>query len=376
MPAPFLAKRDTRGLPARLGRPTVGRSTAGRFTVPRSTGPPGVIWGLTAQILRSSILRGEILMKAFLVSLSMLVLCGCALDAERDNPLDPLSPHYTAIAGRVMDRAHFPIPGTRITVMPEDVSTLTDSSGQYAIPGLKKGTHLAHAEVPSYASDSQQVQVAVGQVALADFELNAQPYFQSVKAVSAHEPVWPLDIHFAYLTATPDDGDGSPDVESVHVVIEDIDYERSMLFDHDLGCFTHTIMADSLPGRSLHNLIGKEIGFTVTDRQGGSGQATTRLVRIIDPLPIIVSPKNGEKVGPRPILEWDFYVPYEVTYSIRLYRTQPHSLVWSVDSILQSTSSTQVPDSLDQGAHYWTLTAFDAFGNWSKSEEASFQVEN
>lgn len=303
-------------------------------------------------------------------------MCGCAMNAERDNPLDPVSPYYTAIAGRAMDRAHFPIPGTRITVTPENVSILTDSSGQYAIPGLRKGAHTVCAEASSYAPDSQQVQVAVGEVALADFVLNAQPYFQLAKAVSAHEPVWPLDFHFAYLTAIVDDGDGSPDVESVHVVIEDIDYRRSMQFDHDIGCFTHTIMEDSLPGRTLHELIGKEIEFTVTDRQGSSGQATTSLTRIIDPLPIIVSPKNGENVPPRPILEWDFHVPYEVTYSIRLYRTLPHSLVWSVDSIPQSMSSMQVPDSLDQGAHYWTLTAFDVFGNWSKSEEASFQVEN
>lgn len=335
-----------------------------------------MILALTAQILRSSIRRGGILKRALLICLSMWFLCGCAMNAERDNPLDPLSAHYTAIAGRVTDRAHFPIPDTRITVMPENVSALTDSSGRYTVQGLKRGIHVVHAEASSYAPDSQQVQVAIGQVALADFELNAQPYFQSVKAVSAHEPVWPLDIHFAYLTAVPNDGDGSPDVESVHVVIEDIDYERSMQFDHDQGCFTHTIMADSLPGRSLHNLIGVEIGFTVTDRQGGTGQATTRLMRIIDPLPFIVSPKNGEKVGPRPILEWDFYVPYDITLSIRLYRTQPHWLVWSADSIPPSTNSMQVPDSLDQGAHYWTLTAFDAFGNWSKSEEASFQVED
>lgn len=313
--------------------------------------------------------------RAIWLFVSLTVVCGCSFNADRDNPLDPHSPDYTAVFGRVEDRGRHPIPGALVAVSPQNVISLTDNGGFYRISGLEEGTQAVRASASGYEPDSHEIEVERGHTLSMDFQLNAMPYFEWVNSVSAHEPIWPLDIYYAELTASPGDADGSPDIESLAVEVADLSYRRRMDFDHNLGCFHHVIRSESLPGGSLHELVGKEITFTVIDKQGSCGQAVSRVIRTLDILPQAVSPAHGEPVGPSPILRWQFSSSFTVTYSVRVHATQPPGLAWSIDSIPQVEDSIQVADSLAQGPHYWTITAVDEFGNWSRSEEASFVVE-
>ncbi len=313
--------------------------------------------------------------KVILWCVVLLCVCGCSMNAERDNPLDPDSPDYTSIAGRVADRGLHPVAGALVTAKPVGLHAYTDDEGRYSIAGLRDGTFVVTAEAQGYQPDSQEVSVKKGNTASADFLLNARPYLEWVRSISAHEPIWPLDIYYAELSAHPGDGDGTPDIESLHVAIAGIGYERRMTYDHNLGCFFHTVVPESLPGGTLHDIIGKEILFTVVDKQGGCGFGSSGIARIVEPLPEIVSPKQGEQVSRLPVLRWRFYTQYEVSYSIKLYSSQPVGLVWSRDSIAQHEDSIVVSDSLEQGPHYWILTATDIFGNRARSEEASFIAE-
>jgi hypothetical protein len=296
------------------------------------------------------------------------------MNASRDNSHDPLSPEYTAVVGNVKSRAHYPIVGARMTVLPENQSALTDSSGSCTISGLDEGTHIVVAEASSHASDSQQVEVVSGRAVYPGFELNGLPYFEYVRVVSGHEPLWPLEISYANLTASPNDPDGIPDIESLHVEIEEMGHSGTLRFDHELGCFCYTITPESLPGGNLDIIFGKEMKFIVTDKLGARGEATSRLVRVVSPLPTIVSPRDGKEVGPTPTLVWESSAPYAVTYSVAVHGIESPGLVWALDSIPQSVQQIQISDSLAQGHYVWTLTVFDEFGNWAISDRAGFGV--
>ncbi|MBU0509078.1 hypothetical protein KKH27_09620 [bacterium] len=101
------------------------------------------------------------------------------------------------------------------------------------------------------------------------------------------------------------------------------------------------------------------------------------LFRVIEATPTLTSPRNGEQVGPRPVLRWNAFTasyPFTLRVTVILTAGEYEAVVWSRDGLSASPSEVTVSDSLENGSYYWTLHVVDSFENTSRSKEGLFRV--
>jgi hypothetical protein len=125
-------------------------------------------------------------------------------------------------------------------------------------------------------------------------------------------------------------------------------------------------------------LVGKEAIFTAWDRIGNrTHSGPQRLVRIIYPFPVTVTPNEEEKMDDRRLLVWKSFsdsVDFAFTYSIDI--ESAFASGWNQTGIPQDSTSIEVTGSLNiHSIHRWSVWAVDEYGNTSKSSYVNFSIE-
>ncbi len=330
-------------------------------------------------------------MYRFDVPLLMLLLAfatsACLEDADRGNPLDPLSPNFMdegQVAGRVLDRSLTGIGGSRVTLSPGGFNVTSDGSGNFSFSGIPTGAYTVTSDATGYETSSDTITVTLGRVAQVNFELNGLPILEDWTINTAHvSRWWPLeDLFQIEIAARASDVDGVFDVERVWLEIPEYTFADTLLATQTVGSFARTIPDLELPTSTLHSLLGRPMHLSVRDGLSVIvSSPAVQLVRVIDETPEAVdeafqtNPQDCLQ-GIAPLIQWrPLFLPYSFTHRVDIIRVDSglESLVDRIEGIPSDQTSLSVSP-LPEGEYYWTVAVVDEFKNRSRSKQVGFCV--
>lgn len=323
----------------------------------------------------------------FILGFFQIIISGCVKDAERDNPLDPKSNLYNnraSIHGKVYSyyQPFRPIQHADIIIHPDHNWTTSDEFGDFTIAELPAGNYTIHVQKNGYAPDSINITLEPGSDEYFQFNLNGLPTLISKKISIGHiSRWWPTDdLYMVKIEVEVSDPDGVADIQSAQLNIP----EYNILLDLDRtqtpSIFSLMLNEEDLPLSSVHELLGHPMYFYIHDLPESHCKTDAfYAARVIEDTPTPISPISLAMVGNSPVLTWQkIRLPFLFTYNIKIYRIDQgiNTLVKQTAGISADSLSYQVTDILSEGTYFWTLTVEDEFGNWSRSKEAAFQVQN
>ncbi|MFQ5649305.1 MAG: carboxypeptidase-like regulatory domain-containing protein [bacterium] len=329
-------------------------------------------------------------MRFLLVTLSLawfVSLSGCLSDADRNNPLDQQASSFRdvgTITGQVLTlfSPFRPIADVRIFLGQAGRMVTTNASGQFQFDDIPAGSYSVLVEKDGFAGAADSVEVVAGKVASMQFNLDGLPFFVTTELSTCHVGRWfPLhDLFLLQVQAELDDSDGVGDVVMVELEIPELGYRDTLNVTETVGVFRKSISESRLPGKNLHDVFGRQIILTATDRAGFHTQsAPIFLVRIIEKTPLPDSPQGFDLLDSRtPELVWlPTELSFDYTQEVELFRVNfgLNTLIWQQGGIPDTSLSVTVPDSLPDGTYFWTIAFVDEFENCSRSKEASFRLQ-
>ena len=316
----------------------------------------------------------------------ILLGIGCLSDAERSNPLDPLSDDFEdegTLTG-MTTRFYPPHPAVRnaeVKLTPGPFITESDADGRFEFLEVPSGRYQITARKNGFISGKDSVTVVAGTSnRTVDLRLNGLPVVHTFELRAVHiDRWWPGELYQLEVAATIEDPDGLGDIDRVWFEIPEFGYAQDLKVTAISGRYQETISAQSLPGGNLHALQGKEIVVKVIDKVGFAVESAPRqIVRVIDMTPIAISPQAQEQVDdPAPLLVWeDAGLPFAYTYRIDVVLDQVNvqNVVQTITNIPAERTSYKLETPLASGTYFWTISVVDAFGNRSRSKEAGFLV--
>ena len=325
-----------------------------------------------------SISRSAILI---LTSFAM-VLAGCAPDAPHDNSLDPMSPNYKSVGvmeGRVMTLSppYGGIPNVLVSIQQTGTAELTLSNGSFSFANVPAGTITLLVTKAAYLSDTIQVTLPVGGNYDAEIHLDALPQISNAQVVTSKiDQWWPGPVYTATVTANVVDPDGVGDIDSVYVRVDSLSF--TMNYSVANKNFQVNIGATQLPDQNLQWLIGRQMNVFAIDRSKGAGASPSLYIsRIIESEPVPTYPTSLDTTAVSPRFDWNPpTVSFDYTYQLQVVRIDAgtETVVWSQSGLNSSYVSYNYPAVLPSGTYFWTAAIVDAYGNVSRSKEASFVV--
>ncbi|MDZ7267314.1 MAG: carboxypeptidase-like regulatory domain-containing protein [candidate division KSB1 bacterium] len=328
--------------------------------------------------------------KQFVVRLCGLSigLVGCG-EAPRDNPLDPLSPHYNSRGHLLVHTQTYyspnqPLAGVSLLLAPANLVQITDARGQFLFRDLPADTYRVRAMKPGFAADSQEVVVLPQRTAEIFLQLNALPAFPSISVRSENISTWiPITGETLQLVveARVTDADGLDDIREVKLYSQRFGFLQDLQRSGVDNRFVAVIREEALAPVSLFDLVGERLWLEARDLAGAlSVSDPVHLVRIIESTPLVSEPSGLKVTSPRPRFQWvRLRLPFEYRYRIDLSVFNisfPLPVPLRQVDDISSDSSAFVYDSvLSSGAYVWTLSVIDRFSNLSRSREAVFEVK-
>lgn len=127
--------------------------------------------------------------------------------------------------------------------------------------------------------------------------------------------------------------------------------------------------------------IGLPFVFQSLDNRGVAHETgPAYLFRVIEGVPVALTPAAQDTVGPRPTLVWEAFNAgfHPFFYRPAVYVSAEDFIftVWTSELLPDSLHRVTVTDSLADGPYYWTVTVVDTFDNSSRSKEGIFVVRN
>ncbi len=324
-------------------------------------------------------------LRALVFCFSTLFATGCLSDADRGNPLDPMSDNFVdegRVEGRLTNRSLTGIQAGRVTLSPGGLTAVSDAQGNFSIPGVPSGEYIVSADSPGYAPQLDTVAVSAGQPSVSNFELNGLPVFQSWTVNTAHvSRWWPLeDLFQVEIMVQATDLDGVFDVDRVWLEVPDLAFADTLSATQTTGMFARTIRESELPTSTLHALLGTVMNLHLRDQLSTMvSSSPIQLVRVIDATPEAVEEAfQGDPLDcvATPLIEWqDTFLPFPFTYRVEIIRVDGsiESLVERIDDI-PSDSTKATAAALPAGDYYWTVAVVDNFMNRSRSKQVGFCI--
>ncbi len=330
--------------------------------------------------------------RAFSIGVGLaVVLAGCIGDAERGNPLDPLSDNFEnsgAVAGTVTTFfAPFEgIEGVRVSLTSletgEERAGVTGVVGRFSITGVPAGTYQIKTDAQGYASFADTVTVEIGRLVELAIPINGIPTVQLTTIHTENLNRWfPQDPIFQLVVeVSVSDPDGLGDVNDVRLAAPSLDYSDTLrVVDGEPGVYRRAFAEGELPVPA-QELLGLALRVEATDNQGVQGaSATVQIVRIVGTFPDDdVRPREGEIVGPNPTLVWRLTeLPYSFSHRIDIsfVPVPGQEILFSrYSGIAPSDTTLTIPDALPTGTYAWTVSVVDDFGNLSRTRPQGFNV--
>lgn len=122
-------------------------------------------------------------------------------------------------------------------------------------------------------------------------------------------------------------------------------------------------------------LVGKPFLFEARNGTSVHTIGPAFVFRVIEAVPQVSSPADDDTANATPTFSWPmFNGGFAFDYVVEVYNDSGLT-DWASPRLPSSVLSAQVPQTLRDGWHYWTLTVFDEFENSSRSKEAFFYVD-
>lgn len=317
-------------------------------------------------------------------------LAGCLGDAERGNPLDPLSGNFRDAGGvaGVVVRLSAPaegVAGATVRLTPDgggaERVTRAEGDGRFSLADVPSGTYRLHVEAAGFAPADTTVVVEVGRLVERTLLLNALP---RVTAQRVHtERInrnWPEPFVFNQLVveAEVSDPDGAGDLTAVLLVVPGLGFRDTLrAVPGNPALFTGTFSEDTLPV-SLQNFLGQNLYVEVTDHSGATIRgADAHAIRIVEAVPQFVSPSNQEPAANPPTFVWaPLALPYAFSWRLTISidvggREVPVQVVSGLPS---SQTSVTLAAPLPPNIYGWTISAVDEHGNLGRSLPTGFLI--
>lgn len=109
-------------------------------------------------------------------------------------------------------------------------------------------------------------------------------------------------------------------ISGVHLEIGDL-FRFQMRVKQANSIYTYTLIPGNY-GRTVFDFVGEPFYIYVYDNAGDVQRSgKENIVRVIEQIPEILSPTNGEVVGSRPLVEWtENTSPFPITYTLTISR--------------------------------------------------------
>ena len=316
-----------------------------------------------------------ILKYIFLVVFTVVIACS----PERDNPLDPKSPHYTGEAtlkGTVGNFVGNPIENASVSAYSIDsqyfVSTFTDGDGRFTL-SINKGSYDVIATKDGYTECCEEIAINAGEEKEVLFHINGIPFFVQQMATSGRMATWMGSIVEIVVSAQVDDPDGTQDIDSVSVVISDI--EKKMDFNPLTQVYECRISENECPNGNPELLIGKPfIATAVDEKQAENTSSEFYLARIFSEFPISIYPQDGDTVSAVGLqLLWHkLRITYPISYLAQIFVGWPPQVLWE-ESTQDTISSVDI--TLSEGEYYYWIVTEDEYGNTARSIAKRFWID-
>ena len=102
---------------------------------------------------------------------------------------DTLAADSSALVGQVAaNGSHQPISGARVTIVDKGLAAITDSTGRFAITGLRAGVFVIEISAIGYAGGSWRVTLTPGHVLTHGFDLDPLPFELPEVVVRGKQP--------------------------------------------------------------------------------------------------------------------------------------------------------------------------------------------
>jgi len=319
----------------------------------------------------------------FIKSLLLMLMFGCLEDAPHDNPLDPVNDFEGfEFEGRVLSfyEPRRSIAGASVIMQPGNHASISDADGFFRINGLNAGNYIITCTADGYHMDTMNLDL--NENIQHQFLLDGLPGFRQSSITTHHRSRWfPLEeTYFLEIETEATDPDGIGDIDYVVCKIAGIDFADTLQAALETGIFTLTLFSSDLPVTSIHKLIGQEFELIVADDYGiETSLSNLYLTRIIDEVPVIISPVELETVqGPTIRFQWqEIILPYASSFSIEIFQINL-GIALKIDEVsgidAGETEYTYESD-LPAGDYFWTLNIVDEFGNSSSSREGVFNIQ-
>ncbi|MBS3944550.1 MAG: carboxypeptidase-like regulatory domain-containing protein [Melioribacter sp.] len=320
--------------------------------------------------------------KLFLIIITVVIPLGLfSCDAERLNPLDPLSPDYKLvyIEGSVKTKAtpQQPIAGVKVFWKGQNIITQTDQNGNFKIDDLNMNDGILLIEKEGYSKDSLLVVWSGEKNKRVDFTLNALPVISKYNLFTTVQNKYP-DVQNISFTAQVSVIDVDNRIDTVYIRSTELNFSRRLIFNSSSKYYEGTNTSEDLKIASLDIAIGKKFEIvTVDDSRRTFIVGSANVMRIIKQEVIAREPLNKVAVSSRPTLKWFRFLPgFNFKYTIEIYTDEfLHKLVWTKENISKDDIEL-IPDiNLTPGEYFWVIWCVDDFGNRSRSKPASFVVE-
>lgn len=318
-----------------------------------------------------------------------IVLLGCTSPAEHSNPLDPASPLYTTrgnLRGQVTTiyQPYQALAGATVQLQPGGMSLQSDATGRFTFDNLASGDYTLEATKAGYATRQAMITVLPRQQHHAEIRLAGLPFIAAVALtstrVATREP--PSPRLFLEITAEADDPDGVNDITQVYVHIPGSAAPVALQRGSGLSSWQRIVPDDSLKPLVLQNLVGVPFVFVAEDGLGERSESRAfQLGRVIDQEPLPTFPIDGEQFPSRTNdrnLRWQLPgVFFDYVLRVEVFRLEAGFSfpIFTANNLRAGTNSLPYPGSLTSGTYYWTVKVIDAFGNSSRSKEATFVVQ-
>ncbi|GAB4364034.1 MAG: hypothetical protein Kow0042_02330 [Calditrichia bacterium] len=325
-------------------------------------------------------------MRIFISLLITAFLIQCVPEPPHSNPLDPYrsrpEANTTGINGLVVRKniPHFPVENCRVTLLPLNQFTLTDSSGRFSFSDLVSGQYKMVAEKNGFLSDTLVFHTdSLNSSALLTFYLNSFPQLIRFSLYSKFiDQWWPDPFFLVEATLVANDPDGVADMQIPQLLVPELNQTYNFLQTARGDSFVLQIKESDLPDNNIFTLVGQRVVVRLEDQSGAVHFSEPYyLHRIIDTAPEPISPKGLDIVSPRPVFIWEAYVAnFNFTYEISTFFVNAGIalLIHQSGELPASQLQYQYPDSLPSGDYFWTVGVRDALGNSSRSREAAFRV--
>jgi hypothetical protein len=323
-------------------------------------------------------------LKITIVGLILLIsLSACLEDVSRDNPLDPANGNNSLqLSGQVLTFYHprKAISQASILIQPGNLVVLSDEDGRFTFRNIESGTYTLICQAEGYQLDSANVTV---QASFSHtFLLDGLPQFEKISIKAHHRSRWfpREELYFLELETLVNDPDGIGDIQSVLCEIPAINFTDTLRAGINAGEFSSTLFDSDLPVASVHQLIGRQVHFSVTDDFGTTTISEPKyLTRIIEQSPTLISPVELQPIDNYPIdFQWQrVSVPYPATLKIEIFQINLGIAFRAkeIDNISIQDQAYSYSENLSPGDYFWTLNIIDEFGNSSSSREGTFQIK-